>query len=103
MNTDELIAIDLFCTHQGVEIDFILAMRDRGLITITVTDEQYLLSPAELPRIEQLSRMHYDLDINLEGIEAISHLLDRMNELQMRLRRSDELLRILDPTSGSTA
>lgn len=103
MNTDELIAIDLFCTHQGVEIDFILALHERDLITITVSNEQYFLATSELPRIEQLSRMHYDLDINLEGLEAISHLLDRMNELQERLRRSDELLRILDPTSGSAA
>jgi hypothetical protein len=29
--------------------------------------------------------LHYDLDINIEGIEAISHLLDRVDNLQREL------------------
>ena len=101
MNSDELIAIELFCTHQGVETTFVHALHERGLITVIVENDRYLITSADLPRIEQLARMHYDLDIDLEGIEAISHLLERMNELQDRLRRSDELLRIFETTAGS--
>lgn len=103
MKTEELIALELFCTHQGVESDFLQALQERGLITITLSEERRFLTSAELPRIERLSRMHYDLDINLEGIEAISHLLERLSELQERLRRTDELLRALDATPFSAA
>lgn len=96
MTTDDLIAVELFCTHQGVETTFVHALHERGLITITVASERHLIASADLPRIEQLARMHYDLDINLEGIEAISHLLERMQVLQDRLRSMDERLRMFD-------
>jgi predicted lipoprotein len=31
-------------------------------------------------------RLHYELDINLEGIETIFHLLDRIEALQQEMR-----------------
>lgn len=82
MNTENLIALEVFATHQGVETTFVHALYERGLIHITVVQEQHFLEPEQLSRVEQLARMHYDLDINLEGLEAISHLLDRMDEAQ---------------------
>ena len=30
-------------------------------------------------------RLHYDLDINVEGIETISHLLEKIGELQKQI------------------
>lgn len=96
MNTEELIAIDVFCTYQGVEATFVHALCERGLITVTVTNEKNFIAAEDLPRIEQMARMHYDLDINLEGIEAISHILERVLELQERMRRMDERAHLFD-------
>jgi len=39
----------------------------------------------EIQTIEKMIRLHYDLEINLEGIEAISHLLKRVDGLQEEL------------------
>jgi chaperone modulatory protein CbpM len=47
-------------------------------------------------RIEHLARLHYDLDINLEGLEAISHLLDRMDASQQEARVLRERLRVYE-------
>jgi hypothetical protein len=41
-------------------------------------------------------RMHYDLDINMEGIDVISHLLKRMNSLQDELRLTQNKLRLYE-------
>jgi len=30
-------------------------------------------------------RLHYDLDINLEGLETINHLLEKIEEMQMEI------------------
>ena len=79
MSTEQLIAVEVFATHQGVDATFVQALHERGLIRITVVQERHYLEQDELARIEQLARLHYDLDINLEGIEAISHLLERMD------------------------
>lgn len=51
---------------------------------------------SELARIERLSRMHYELEINLEGLEAISHLLERMDAVQQDLRAIRERLHLYE-------
>jgi hypothetical protein len=37
---------------------------------------------SELQKLEQIIRLHYDLDINLEGIDAIAHLAERIKMMQ---------------------
>lgn len=96
MSTEHLIAVEVFTTHQGLESTFIHALHDRGLIKITVVQEQHFLEPEQLSRIEQLARLHYDLEINLEGLEAISHLLDRMAAEQQEARVLRERLRLYE-------
>lgn len=96
MTTEQLIAVEVFATHQGLEVAFVHALHERGLIRIAVVQERHFLEPDELARIEQLARMHYDLDINLEGLEAISHLLDRMDTVQQDLRMLRERLRLYE-------
>ena len=96
MSTEHLIAVEVFATHQGMETTFVHALHDRGLIQITVVQEQHFLEPEQLSRIEQLARLHYDLEINLEGLEAISHLLDRMDAAQQEARGLRERLRVYE-------
>jgi chaperone modulatory protein CbpM len=96
MTTEQLIAIEVFATHQGVDAAFIRSLHERGLIHVTLVREEHFVDAAELARIEQLTRLHYDLDINLEGIEAISHMLERMDAAQEDLRTLRERLRLYE-------
>ncbi|MBK7103230.1 MAG: chaperone modulator CbpM [Flavobacteriales bacterium] len=101
MNTENLIAIDVFCAQQEVETSFVLALHERGLVTITQMQMRYFVELEQLPRLEQLARMHYDLDINLEGIEALSHMLERVEGLQRELRELGERLGRYEPGSDT--
>jgi hypothetical protein len=38
-----------------------------------------------LGRLEKIVRLHFELDINLEGIETIAHLLERMEGMQEKI------------------
>lgn len=96
MENEELIAMEVYCDHEGLEVSFVEALHDRGLIRITTVKEQRFIDPEFLPRVEKLARMHYDLDINLEGIEAISHLLERMESLQDEMHTLHERLRLYE-------
>ena len=40
---------------------------------------------SELPQLEKLVRLYREMDINLEGIETITYLLQRMNEMQRQI------------------
>ncbi len=96
MDPHGLVPIAIFCQHEEVEITFVRSLEERGLIEVIVQDEERYLAPEHLPRLEQLARMHYQLDINLEGIEALSHLLERVERMQEDLRTLRERLRLYE-------
>ncbi len=96
MSTEHLITVEVFATHQGLEAAFVHGLHERGLIRITVVQERHYLEQDELARIEQFARLHYDLDINLEGLEAISHLLDRMDAAHRELHALRQRLRLYE-------
>ena len=82
MENEQLIPADDLCTHYHVEQQFILSLSDAGLIEITSVKEKMFVHPSQLNELEKFARMHYDLHINMEGIEAIAHLLQRVQEMQ---------------------
>ena len=85
MQTEEMIIINEFCIHHNIDPGFIDALKDSGLIAVTRTDEKLFVPESQLPHLEKLVRLHYEMDINLEGIETITYLLNRMNEMQQEI------------------
>lgn len=85
MKTDSLLPIEQFCEYYNVEFTFISSLQEIGLLKIIVmNDSQYLVSD-DLREIEKLINLHYNLGINIEGIEVISNLLKQVDELQQAL------------------
>lgn len=87
MKSDELIAVEDFCQFYDIEASFILSLEDSGLIEIARSEESSFIPYDEMPRIEKFMRMHYDLNINIEGLETIDYLLRKMESLQDELNR----------------
>jgi hypothetical protein len=59
-------------------------------------EQSLFIDDNELPRLEQFARLHQELDINFEGMEAISHLLDRINEMHEQIIRLKNKLNLHD-------
>ncbi len=85
MQTDELIPADELCSYYKVEFSFIHSLQQFGLIQITSVHDATYIPQNQLQRLEQMIRLHYDLDINLEGIDAIANMLDKVNTLQSEI------------------
>jgi len=85
MQTSNRISVQEFCHHHQIEVSFLQSLDEFGLITITTSDESLYLDADELHEIEKMIRLHYDLNINLEGIDAITQILKRMERLQEEL------------------
>ena len=86
MTKEEMVAASEFCTSHNVEISFLYSLSESGLLEITNVEETVFISQEQLPELEKLVRLHYDMDINLEGIEAIHHLLQQMKTMQDEMR-----------------
>lgn len=85
MQTDDLILAEEFCSRYNIGLSFINSLQQYGLIEVTLVKETSYIPHAQLQKLEQLIRLHYDLNINLEGIDAITHLLDRIRNLQLEI------------------
>jgi len=85
MSTINLVLIDDFCTHHQIEFSFINALNENGLIEIISIDQLDYIAIEHLPVLEKWSRMYFELGINVEGIETIHHLLERIGDLQQEV------------------
>ncbi|HEY0299523.1 MAG TPA: chaperone modulator CbpM [Arachidicoccus sp.] len=82
---NNLIPLQHLCTHYHAEISFVHSLHDYGLIEITTIEQQTYIAEEQIKEIERMIHLHYDLDINIEGIDAINHLMQRVNDLNKEL------------------
>lgn len=94
MSNDPLISAEQFCAQHNVELSFITTLQETGLIQVVTVERTHFIPEDHLPELEKLVRLHYDLEINLEGLEAITHLLERIEILQNELRETRKQLRL---------
>ena len=93
MYTEEMISANEFCIYHNIDLSFITSLKDSGLIAITMVEEKIFVPVSELPKVEKLVRLYYEMDINLEGIETISYLLQKMTEMQEQVLQLNNRLR----------
>lgn len=80
-----LILIDDYCKNSSVEIEFIRSLEDEGLIVTQILDDVKYLDSSQLGDLETFSRLHYDLSVNVEGIDIINNLLGKMRQMEREL------------------
>lgn len=98
--TQDFIIADEFCTSHHIEMSFIHSLKDHGMIETVFVDQALCIHADELPRIEHIVRLHRDLDINLEGIEVINDLLQRIEEMQDEIARLKKRLDLFEDGEG---
>ena len=79
------IKIKEFCTYTEIEDSFITDLSEEGILKIEIIDDEPFVEEDTIPDLEMFSRWHYDLGINLEGIDAMRHMLQRMNQMKSEL------------------
>lgn len=82
MPTDELILAKELCSYYKIEYSFINALHQYGLVEITSVEAADYIQQNQLQKLEQIIRLHNDLNINIEGIDAIANLVDRVRGMQ---------------------
>lgn len=86
MKKENLIPASEICAGHNVEISFIRSLQQNGLIELTTIKTEEYIPADSLNDLEKLIRLHYDMDINMEGIETITHLLKRINSMHDEIR-----------------
>jgi hypothetical protein len=82
MEIENYIPAKQFCEIHEIDLSFINSLNELGLMTLVIHEEVHYIEKEKINDLEKMMRLYYDLDINLEGIEAISHLLNKVNSMQ---------------------
>jgi hypothetical protein len=85
MEEEQLISASEFCFYHQVDLDFIYNLNDSGLLICTLIEEKIFIPVSQISRLEKLVHLHYQLEINLQGIETVEHLLKQLNAMQQEV------------------
>ena len=93
---ENLIAASEFCVYHNIEFAFIRNLKEFGLVeTVNLKQVDYIPED-QIGKLEKMIRLHRELDINLEGIDTIDHLLDRIQHLQEEVIQLKNKLRLYE-------
>lgn len=88
MKTENYITIQQICTHYKIPKSFISALHDYELIKIISVQNTACIHETQIRNIEKMMRLHYELDINFEGLDVIFNLLQKVESL------NDDLIKV---------
>ncbi len=93
---ENLIPVGKFCESHQIDITFVARLRENGLVDLVSDSDVLYVHVENIPRLERIVRLHFELNINVEGIEAISHLLERLEEKQQEITLLKNRLRLYE-------
>jgi chaperone modulatory protein CbpM len=96
MPDPEIIPVETFCSYYKVELTFLEMLESHGLISVSYRENQRFILKDDMAELEKFSRMYYELNINVEGIDALNNLLERIKMLQQETAILKARLRIYE-------
>ena len=96
METKDLIPIQLICKRYNVPVSFINTLQEFQLIEVIVEENDFYIHITQIKEVEKMMRLHYDLDINIEGVDAIYNLLKQVESLKQEITLLHNRLRFYE-------
>ncbi len=96
MSLENFIPVNTLCTHYKVELSFFDNLNAIGLIEIQTVEEMQYVHQDSIYDIEKMIRMHQDLDVNIEGIDVVLNLLQKIDALKKEIHTVRNRLRLYE-------
>lgn len=73
-----------------------MSLREYELVHLKIIEEEPYIHREELPKLEKMVRLNQELGINLDGLEAIDFLLERIERMQREVHYLKNKIRRLE-------
>jgi len=93
---NSIIKITEYCSYCKIEPDFVSSLEGVGLIHTIIVEGERFIHEEELRDLERYVNWHYEMDINIEGIDALRNMLARFEQLQDEVLQLKEKLRLYE-------
>ena len=90
---EHLILVEHICLSHHIDPTFVSTLHSYGLVEIKMENNIAYIDADQLLRVEKMIRLHYELGVNIEGIDVISNLLSQIDHLQKDLNATQNKLR----------
>ncbi len=94
--TKQLISIHKLCESYQIPDSFFEELRQFDLIPFESEADELMIDATILPDVEKIMRLHFDLNINLEGIDVIVNLLHQIEDLKSEIAYLRNRLRLYE-------
>jgi hypothetical protein len=85
--SQKLIAVKEFCVHHHISTDFIFSLQQNEMIELVTIKRTHYINESNLSNLEKIIRLYNDLQINIEGIQTIFHLLASIEKKESELTK----------------
>lgn len=85
MAAQKLTAVKEFCVHHNISSEFIISLHNNELIQLVTVKRTMYIPENGLQLLEKIIRLHNELQINIEGIQTILHLLSSIEKKEKEL------------------
>ncbi len=82
MEEKTALTISEFCKYYEIPVSFFDKLIKYELVEIQEENNIKQIKAYQINEIEKIIRLHFDLNINFEGLDVILNLLSRINELE---------------------
>lgn len=89
----EFITIKEYCVYHHTDESFIEALQQSGLIEIEQAAPEPYIPYDQLEPLERFTRWYNELDLNVEGIEVVGNLLQKMSDMQQHIMELEARLK----------
>lgn len=96
MSNNNFIPVKELCSHYKVEISFFNELKEIGLIEVKTIKKTMHIHQDNIFEIEKIVRLHHELSVNIEGIDVIFNLLQKLHEKEIELNVIKNRLRIYE-------
>lgn len=93
---NSVIKITEYCSYYKIEPDFVISLERVGLIHTVIIEGERFISEEQLKDLERYVNWHYEMDINIEGIDALRNMLTKFETLQAEISHLKAKLRIYE-------
>ena len=80
------ISVIQFSQFHKIEPQFVIDLYQNGLVILHERNQEFFIDEDDLQLVEKFIQFHYDLGVNIEGLEVIDHLLKQINHLYKQIK-----------------
>jgi len=96
MDSEKYIPVLHLCDLYQIEISFFKELNEEGLIELVSKQNSMYVHEEKLYKVERIIRIHRELNVNIEGIDVVLNLLEKVDTLQNEVYSMQSRLRLYE-------